>query len=199
MISVSRQPRCHGWQPTSKTKQYVEVGQRSSSTMLITSGVPQGSVLGPILFGTYASPVGDNIKRHGVRYHQYADDTYLHIVMRTASTDAGLSVLADCTMDVKLWYLSNGLQLNADYYEVIFVGTGFHLQTSSAIKSVAVAGPFLSITDKMKTLGVVLNSRLTFKNHVSLVIQSCNYQLPCASYSSHLWSARSQHGTKTSL
>jgi len=67
------------------------------------------------------SPVGIIIKSHGVRYHQYADDTQLHIALRTANTAVGLSMLADCTMDVKHWYLLHGLQLNADKYEVMFV------------------------------------------------------------------------------
>ena len=72
-------------------------------------------------------------------------------------------------------YLSNGLQLNVDKSEVILVGEGYKLQAASAIESVAVAGSSLSITDKMKTLDVVLDSRLTFENHVSSAIQSCNY------------------------
>ena len=58
-------------------EQYVKVGQQSSSTVHLTSVVPQGSVLGPILFAAYTSPVGDIIKSHGVRYHQYADDSYI--------------------------------------------------------------------------------------------------------------------------
>ena len=69
--------------------------------------------------------------------------------MRIANTDAGLSILSHCGADVKHLYLSNGLQLNADKSEVILVGTGYQLQAASAIKSVAVAGSSLSITDKM--------------------------------------------------
>jgi len=57
----------------------------------------------------------------------------------------------------------------------MFVGTAYQLQAASAIKAVSVAGSSLSLSNKMKTLGVVLGSRLTLESHVSSVIQSCNY------------------------
>src|SRR5208282_2402320 len=94
--------------------QFVNVGRHSSSVVQLTSGVPQGSVLGPILFAAYTSPVGDIIKRHGIHYHQYADDTQLHVAMRTLHKEAGLKKLAERTAEVRHWYLLNGLQLNAD-------------------------------------------------------------------------------------
>ena len=80
----------------------------------------------------YTSPVGDIIKFHDVRYHQYADDAQLHIAMWISNNDAGLSILSDCTIDVKNWYLLNGLQLNADKSEVMLVGTAL-TPTSSSI------------------------------------------------------------------
>jgi len=55
-----------------------------------------------ILFAVNCSPVGDVIAGHGVQYHQYADDTQLHLAMRADNTAAGLSVLAACTSDVRI-------------------------------------------------------------------------------------------------
>ena len=160
-------------------EQFVKVGQHSSSPVKLTSGVPQGSVLGPILFAVYTSPVCDIFKSHDVRCHQYADDAQMHIAIRIANSDAGLSILSDCTIDVKNWYLLNGLQLNANKSEVMLVGTAHQLQAASAITSVSAAGSSLpvSVSDKMKTLGIVLDSRLNFYGHFSSVIQACNYQL----------------------
>jgi len=71
--------------------------------MKLEVSVPQGSVLGPLLFAVYYRPVGDVITDHGV----YANDTQLHFAMSVDNTAAGLSVL---TADVRQWYLQNGLQ-----------------------------------------------------------------------------------------
>ena len=103
--------------------QFVKFGHYQSSAVSLKVGVPQGCVLEPILFAVYYSPVGDIIAQHGVQYHQYADDTQLHLAMCADNTAAGLSVLAACTSDVRLWYMHNGLQLNPDKSEALIVGT----------------------------------------------------------------------------
>ena len=59
--------------------QFVGIGQQSSTTSKLDSGVPQGSVLGPLLFAAYVSPVGDVIQKAGLKHHQYADDTQLYL------------------------------------------------------------------------------------------------------------------------
>jgi len=64
-------------------------------------GVPRGLCFGLCLFAVYCSPVGDIITDHGVHYHQYADDTQLHLAMSVDNTAAGLSVLGTWTADVR--------------------------------------------------------------------------------------------------
>jgi len=63
---------------TEQTQQ-ITVGSEKSAVFPCASGVPQGSVLGPILFGMYVSPIGDVISQHNVQYHQYADDMQLYV------------------------------------------------------------------------------------------------------------------------
>jgi len=72
--------------------QYVKIGQHLSDAARLNVGVLQGSVLGPVLFAVYCSPVADVIAQHGVIYHQYADDTQLHLSMHTGNTADGLAV-----------------------------------------------------------------------------------------------------------
>ena len=126
-------------------------GQHRSSETTLEVGVPQGSVLGPLLFAVYCSPVvADVIASHGVRCHQYADDSQLHLAMRVDNTAAGLSILAACNTDVKQWYMQNGLQLNPDKSEALFMGTATQLRAVSYLTSVSVADVDLPVTDSMR-------------------------------------------------
>ena len=64
--------------------QFVEINDTKSSVRDLTVGVPQGSVLGPILYLLYTGPLAEIIRSHGLVYHFYADDTQLYISFKTA-------------------------------------------------------------------------------------------------------------------
>jgi len=103
--------------------QFIKLGCHCSNTVTFSSGVPQGSVLGPLLFVIYVSPVGDLIKSHGVSHHQYADDAQLFLAIKASSNSADLAKLESCSQAVKGWFAVNNLMLNADKSDVILIGT----------------------------------------------------------------------------
>ena len=114
------------------------MGQHQSPSVDLQVGIPQGSVLGPLLFAAFCSPIVDVTASHGVCYHQYADDTQLHFAMRADKTAEGLTVLSACIADVRQWYLQNGLH---DKSEALVIGTINQQQvTTSAMSTVSVAG-----------------------------------------------------------
>ena len=67
--------------------QFVEINDTKSSVRDVTVGVPQGSVLGPILYLLYTAPLAEIIRSHGIVYHFYADDTHLYISFKGCDVD----------------------------------------------------------------------------------------------------------------
>ena len=83
-------------------------------------GVPQGSVLGSILYCVYTKPVSDIIRCFGLLYHSYTDDTQLYItIKRQACFAYKLSDIEHCVSEIKVWMNRNIFQLNDDNTEFI--------------------------------------------------------------------------------
>jgi len=94
---------------------------------------------------------------------------------------ADLLKLECCSQAVKVWFAENELLLNADKSDVMFIGTSAQLCAAKSVTSVVVAGASLHPTDELKSLGVVIDSRLTFAAHALAVRRACNY---------HIWALR---------
>ena len=85
--------------------QLVVIGGQSSSTTTLTAGVPQGSVLGPLLFSLYVQPIGDIVRPHGLFFHQCAKDLqiYSHFDLNPSALAAVVQNMEDCLDGIKKW------------------------------------------------------------------------------------------------
>ena len=159
----------HSWflSYLSNRKQSVVVDGVSSDPVGLTCGVPQGSVLGPILFTLYTSTLSNIIQSHNINHHFYADDTQLQDKDKPDNVHSLLTRTADCFDDVKNWMTANKLKLNDDKTEAMLVGTRQKLSQLPPSLLLQLDNTSIPISDSVKNLGVILDSSLIMTNVVS--------------------------------
>ncbi|PIK49627.1 putative RNA-directed DNA polymerase from mobile element jockey-like, partial [Apostichopus japonicus] len=140
----------------------VLVDGKFSSVQNLVYGVPQGSVLGPLLFAIYILPLGNLVREYGLDLHIYADDTQVYVSVCPTSEEGvkqAVSKLEDCLSKVQAWMSTNFLKLNADKTEVMVIGFRAQLVKFN-LPSVTVAGVDVPVqTNPVRNLGVMFRLR----------------------------------------
>ena len=97
-----------------------------SNVQFLLSGVPQGSVLGPLVFIMYTCHFGIIAPRYGVKYHSYTDDTQLYISLdpnNDLNYSSSLKNIEHCISDIRLWMTQNLLKLNDNKTNIIYLAS----------------------------------------------------------------------------
>ena len=97
--------------------QIVKVGDYESDPVTLKQGVPEGSLLGLILFSIYTSPIGNICIKPNVNYHGYTNDTqnYLSFSPKVPGDKITcLTTLRNCIQDIQIWMRTNLFKLIDD-------------------------------------------------------------------------------------
>ena len=158
--------------------QFVRIGTEQSNSVSCDYGVPQGSVLGPLLFSLYVAPVATVIARFGINHIQYADDTQLYLNLSSGNDHVAISGLLNCFEALTKWYAVNGLQLNAEKTDGILLGTAARLRNDGVVSGIRLStASDLVLASTVKTLGVTLDSSLSFNKHIDNICQASRYHI----------------------
>ena len=135
-------------------------------------GVPQGLVLGPILFLLYTADLLRLVPAHCLDPHLYADDTQIYGFCWPGDSSQLQSRVSDCIGDVGEWMWSNRLQHNADKTEVIWCTSHRH-QYRSPETPFVVGNDVITPISSVRDLGIYIDSDLSMLTHASRTVSAC--------------------------
>ena len=149
----------------------IKIREVTSAPVNTQHGVPQGSVLGPLLFNTYLLPITDIFDRHQIRFHIYADDTQLYAECPPSSHADAQRKIEECVSDIRQWLDYNHLLLNEAKTEaIVFRSSAVH--SPSSLSTICVCGSSISLSLIVRDTGVILDSRLDMSAQVSNVCRA---------------------------
>jgi hypothetical protein len=156
----------------------VKIDDDQSDRLSLEFGVPQGSVLGPVLFTLYTTPLSDIISKYDdISHHLYADDTQVYFTITPNNASITIPRLQSCLEDIQTWMAENKLKLNPDKTEFILIGTKKQQSMFKNIFPVDILGNLITPTEKVRNLGVIFDSEFNFSAHVMAVCKACYYHI----------------------
>ena len=147
--------------------QRIRLGSTVSEAVYLLFGVPQGSVLGPVLFNIYIRSLYETVKRTGFSIEGYADDHQVYVTFLPASQSATLTIaLQNCFSAIEQWMHQYCLQLNPGKTQLMVVGPPKVLKNIHISGAVLTSGICIRFVKFAKNLGMIFDDTMTFKKQI---------------------------------
>ena len=141
----------------------------------LTYGVPQGSVLGPILFSLYLSPLGNILRQHKLEFHCYADDVQLYLSFEAKQSEMALQNVENCISDIRSWMSENKLLLNDNKTEILLFGKKSLVSKFPRGSKICDLDVLSSVS--VRSLGVLLDPEFKMDAHVNALCKTSYFHL----------------------
>ena len=155
----------------------VKIGNECSENTNVCFGVPQGSVLGPVLFTLYMKPLSNIIYEHNLNFHMYADDTQLYQSADSEEVPSLIQSVENCLIRIKTWMDANKLKLNDSKTEVMLCSNSWSNKDLPDQITMNVNGHSVTSSKVIKNLGVRFDEDLSMTSQISFLCKSIGLQL----------------------
>ena len=155
--------------------QCVSINNTCSNIKELIYGVPQGSVLGPLVFCIYTLPVCAILRHYNIEYHIYADDTQIYCSFDADQASETLDKMMACICDIRSWMIRNKLKINDDKTEFLILSSprsNFKFDSSLVIGNCEI-----DPSSSCRNLGVLFDNRLSMDKHVANVCRCMLFHL----------------------
>ena len=159
-------------------KQQVIVQDATSESQHLECGVPQGSVLGPLLFTLYTASLGRVLRHHAVHYHFYADDAQLWLPFTPGNMNDAIDTMQRCLHDVQKWMSHHKLKMNCSKTEFIVIASKHHARTLDLQQPINIGGDTIfPSASPIRNLGVLLDPFISMEKYVTQVCKTCYFYI----------------------
>ena len=160
--------------------QMVVIGSAQSNEVPLTTGVPQGSILGSLPYLIYVLPLKYIFEKHNISYHCFADDIqiYNRFRLKLDGLISSLKKLEMCIAEVKEWFDQSKLKINSNKTEFVVFISRYNQHKVNLSKCVMHVGSDIIYPSKCaRNLGSYPDENLSMKEHVSTAVRSVYWNI----------------------
>ena len=153
----------------------MQLNGESSDEMRLQFGVPQGSVLGRLLFTSHTAPLGEIARRYGVELHLYAYDTQVYMSFSPLSderTTRTFQRLEACIAEIRTWLKVNKLLLNDDKTDVLVISS-VSMRKKFQVPHLKIRSSLVTHSPVVRNIGLYMNSVMDMEQQFQKICQSC--------------------------
>ena len=157
--------------------QRIKIGDCLSYKAVFKFGVPQGSVLGPLLFTLYTTPLSSMMFEHTIPHHLNADDSHLYVLFASWDSAAALNGLHSCLASVQSSMSTNQLNWIQIKLNSSWLRTSDRWSKYLSMFLIDLLSVKTSPAKSARNLGVIFDNNFTFRSHIFVVCNSCFYHM----------------------